>query len=110
MKKLVITVSILTLLLALPVAAFANNGQVSIDRLLQRGWQCIPIEGEPHCFDPGDGQSNNQATINVMVFGADGEFRGTEILWSPDIYAGQPCPQDQILDLGFAFACHHYSH
>jgi hypothetical protein len=110
MKKLVLTVAILTLLLALPMTALANNGRVSMDNLIARGWTCIPIEGEPHCFDPGDAKSNNGSTMNVMVFDASGKFLGTEILWAPHIYNGQPCPQDQILNLGFAYACHHYSH
>jgi hypothetical protein len=114
MKKFVLVFSVAVLLIAVlfavPMAAYANNGKVSMDHLQERGWTCVPIEGEPHCFDPGDGKSNNNATINVLVFDADGKFLGTEILWLAHIYAGQPCPQDQILDLGFAFACHHYSH
>jgi hypothetical protein len=51
-------------------------------------------------------------TIQVKVFDEDGHFLGTEILWHKDIYAGQPCPQDALLDLEEAglpyWACHRY--
>jgi hypothetical protein len=114
MKKTLLTVLVAALLLAVvfavPGNALANNGKISPDRLIERGWTCIDIAGEPHCFDPGDMRSKNSSTVNVMVFNAEGKFLGTEILWSVDLYAGQPCPQDQILFLGFAYACHHYGH
>jgi hypothetical protein len=72
---------------------------------------CFPAgyPATPHCVNPGTLNSNNQATLSVLVFDNDGNFLGTEILWMAHIYNGQPCPQDEILDLGFAFACHHYA-
>ena len=34
-------------------------------------------------------------TVPVKVYSKDGtEFLGTELLMRPDIYSGQPCPQD----------------
>ena len=86
-----------------------------MERLVEKGWVCGgDSETEFHCFDPGDGKSKNTSSVNVRIFAGDGKFSGTEILWSVDKYAGQPCPQDQILDLrdilGIPFmACHHYS-
>jgi hypothetical protein len=114
MKKILLASMIaslfLAVLLAAPLSALANNANVSLEKLMERGWMCVPIEGEPHCFNPASPYSNNQSTITVMVFSAEGQFRGTEILWAAHLYNGQPCPQDQIIDLGFAFACHHYAH
>ena len=47
--------------------------------------------------------------MNVKVFDYNGTFLGTEQLWSVDVYAGQPCPQDHLIDLGDFIACHRYS-
>ena len=53
-------------------------------------------------------------SVPVKVYTEDGtEFLGTELLLRPDIYAGQPCPQDDgdvwdyNADLDY-MACHHY--
>ena len=81
----------------------------ALDRAMNAGWTCADIFGAIHCFDPGDGQSQNTASINVRVFDYSGSFLGTEVLWRADLYAGQPCPQDQIIDLGGLVACHHYA-
>jgi hypothetical protein len=114
MKKIILAVSIAALmtavLFAAPMSASANNGNVSLERLMEKGWTCMPIENEPHCFNPAFFTSNNQSTVQVMVFSESGSFLGTEILWLEHRYNGQPCPQHMILDLGWAYACHHYSH
>jgi len=91
-----------------------------MDRLRDRGWECSQLPGDTdyHCFDPGDGKSKNTSSVNVRVFDGGKKFLVTEILWSVDTYGGQPCPQDQLLDLredvpGIELpfmACHHYSH
>jgi hypothetical protein len=109
MKQLLLASLILMILFAAPLSALANNGQTPLQKLMDRGWECVSIAGEPHCFNPASGHSNNQSTVTVMVFNAQGEFMGTEILWLAHRYNGQPCPQDQILNLGFAFACHHFA-
>jgi hypothetical protein len=108
MKKAFAISLLVLLLLALPATALA--GDSALDRAIRAGWTCVPIEGDFHCFDPGDSRSNNSASINVKVFEADGHFLGTEQLWRADLYAGQPCPQDQLIDLGAYIACHRYSH
>jgi hypothetical protein len=114
MKKLSYVILLVLLLTVIPVAALANEGKPSMERLEDRGWTCAPI-GEWHCFNPGSGKSMNSSSIQVLVFENDGKFLGTEVLWSADNYAGQPCPADEILtpaDLGGLpyYACHHYSH
>ena len=108
MKKAIAITLLVLLLLALPVTALA--GGTALDRTIRAGWACVNIEGDFHCFDPGDGRSKNTSTINVKVFDGEGTFLGTEQLWRADLYAGQPCPQDHLIDLGLYLACHHYSH
>jgi len=108
MKK-ILSITLLTLLLlAIPATALA--GGTALDRTVQAGWTCADVAGAMHCFDPGDGRSNNSASVNVKVYDYDGTFLGTEQLWRVDLYAGQPCPQDHLIDLGMYIACHHYSH
>ncbi|MES0361111.1 MAG: hypothetical protein ABUK20_09370 [Anaerolineales bacterium] len=114
MKKLMYVLLLVSLLAVIPVAALANEGKPSMERLEDRGWTCDPL-GEWHCFNPAFGKSKNTSSITVNVFELDGKFLGTEVLWSVDTYAGQPCPQDEILtpaDLDGLpyYACHHYSH
>lgn len=109
MKKLVLVLTLLALVLALPMTALANQGRNSMDTLMNRGWECHDIAGAFHCFDPGDANSKNSSSVNVMVFTYEGKFLGTEQLWSADTYAGQPCPQDFLIFLGPFVACHHYA-
>ena len=108
MKKIYWILLVVALMLALPATVFA--GGTALDRAEKAGWACDDIAGAMHCFDPGDGRSKNASSVNVKVFHYDGTFAGTEQIWSKSVYAGQPCPQDQLLDLGFGIACHHYSH
>jgi hypothetical protein len=116
MKKLLFVLLLISILMVLPAAALAKEGKPPMDRLAEKGWYCDgKEETEFHCFDPGDKKSRNSSSVNVLVFNGKKEFLGSEILWSVDHYAGQPCPQDVILDLqvilGIPFmACHHYSH
>lgn len=125
MKKLLYALLVISLLAGIPIAALAdegevttNQGKVSMDRLIDQGWTCAPI-GEWHCFNPASGKKEAPASITVRVFTPDDhpnprKFLGTEILWRADIYGGQPCPQDHLLtpeDLHMPYyACHHYSH
>jgi hypothetical protein len=108
MRKMLSITLLALVLLALPAAAFA--GGTPLERAQNAGWQCADIAGAWHCFDPGDMHSQNSATVNVKVYDYDGSFLGTEQLWRADLYAGQPCPQDHLIDLGAYIACHHYSH
>ena len=107
MKKILVLTVVVLLLLMVPVTALA--GGTALDRAVQAGWLCIDVAGAMHCFDPGDGQSNNGSSVNLRVFDYDGSFLGTEQLWSVNVYAGQPCPQDELIDLGAFMACHHYA-
>jgi hypothetical protein len=91
------------------MTALANQGQPSMDNLVNRGFACHDIAGAFHCFDPGDSHSNNSSSVNLMVFSYEGKFLGTEILWSAETYAGQPCPQDFLINLGAFIACHRYA-
>ena len=107
MKKIYWILLIVALMMALPATVFA--GGTALERTENAGWTCADIAGAMHCFDPGDGKSQNASSINVKVYDYDGTFLGTEQLWSVDVYAGQPCPQDHLIDLGDHIACHRYS-
>jgi hypothetical protein len=94
----------------LSTSAEVSAGGPSEAQLANAGWVCGPPAGPPgHCFPPGE--VFGSPTITVMVF-EGGHFAGTEILWRADIYAGQPCPLDEVLDLSGEglpyFACHHF--
>ena len=108
MKKISVILLFVVLLLAIPATALA--GGTALERAEKAGWQCADVAGAMHCFDPGDGKSRNASSVNVKVYDYDGTFLGTEQLWSVNVYAGQPCPQDHLIDLGAFIACHHYSH
>ena len=102
---------LLLLLTAIPVVTFAHESNPDMDKLQERGWHCElipPVDGDWHCFDPGDARSKNQGSVNVLVFDGDKHFYATEILWLK-YNGGQGCPADELLDLGFAFACHHHT-
>jgi len=108
MKKIFMIFVLAALLVMVPVSALA--GGTALERTINAGWQCGDIAGAMHCFDPGDAHSSNSASVNVKVYDYDGNFLGTEHLWSADLYSGQPCLQDALIDLGEYIACHHYSH
>jgi len=111
MKKISAILILAALLLAIPATVLA--GATALDRTMNAGFFCADLAGAMHCFDPGDARSKNTASINVRVFDYDGSFEGTEQLWRADLYAGQPCPQDHLIDLRPEMpyiACHHYSH
>lgn len=114
MKKIVSIALLALVLMAIPLIASAH--EAPLEQAIIAGWNCQDIAGAMHCFDPGDAHSANRASVNVKVFDYEadgGGFQGTEQLWSVDHYAGQPCPQSELLDLRPALpfmACHHYSH
>ena len=108
MKKIFTMMLFAALLLTIPATVFASG--TPLERTMNAGWHCEDIAGAMHCFDPGDGKSKNTSSVNVKVYDYDGSFLGTEQIWSAAVYAGQPCPQDELINLGFGVACHHYSH
>ena len=67
-----------------------------------------------HCMDL-DKLLGGHPVVPVKVFSEDGsEFLGTELLLHGDVYAAQPCPQDDLnlwdpLDGTPYYACHHFS-
>ena len=91
------------------------------------GWDCSPEELIPpvtgyfHCAPPGKaslldivtGQAAPPSVV-LRVFNQNGSFAGIESLLRADLYAGQPCPQDDLgvwdlLNLPVAYrACHRF--
>ncbi len=85
------------------------------------GWDCNPqvlIGGYYHCAPPGKPSvadmiaGTDVSSIVLRVFMPDGTFAGTELLLRADLYAGQGCPQDSLvqwdlLPFGY-YACHHF--
>lgn len=85
------------------------------DQLENAGFTCFPAGPSAwiHCMDI-DKLLNGNPSVPVKVFSEDGgEFLGTELLLHEDIYAGQPCPQDDLnlwepqADIPY-MACHHF--
>jgi len=113
MKRLIVLTATVALLVGLAAGPALARG-VTTDRLERAGAVCFPIEGQPHCIVPGGLTSTS--SIPILVFDSDGTFLGTELLLRADLYAGQPCPQDDVLLLPGAatglgadyYACHHY--
>ena len=107
MRKLATVIALVSVALVVPASILAGP-TTPLDRALKAGWSCADIAGAMHCFDPGDANSNNAASVNIRVFDYEGARLGTEQLWNAESYAGQPCPQDFLIDLGDFIACHHY--
>jgi len=87
------------------------------------GWGCDPeilIVGYYHCAPPGKpsvaaliaGTDVPSITLRVFYDNADRTLAGTELLLRADLYAGQPCPQDDLAAWGLLpfgyYACHHF--
>ena len=116
MKFRLVTILLVIILSVVAVSVVAaNNSSHSQDQLVNAGWLCGPPAAPPgHCFPPGMDKRASARTIQVKVFDEAGDFLGTEILWHKDIYAGQPCPQDALLDLEEGehpipyWGCHRY--
>ena len=113
MKRLIGLVATVALLIGLAAGPALARG-VTTDQLERAGAICFPVGDDPHCIVPGGLVS--LASIPILVFDDEGTFLGTELLLRADLYAGQPCPQDETLFLpGEAtglgadyYACHHY--
>ena len=114
MRRFLVMITVASLFLGLFAGTALAQGP-SMDNLERAGWDCSTIvEGEPHCVSPSatlfERVEAGDPVIPVTVFGTDGSFRGTERLVRADLYAGQPCPQDEGFFLPFGYwACHHYA-
>jgi hypothetical protein len=109
----ILVMSVLTALFVGLLAGPASARNVNQAQLERAGWDCALVGDEPHCVPPNAGLVErivrSDAAIPVMVFSGEGDFRGTELLLREDLYAGQPCPRDMVLELPFGYvACHHY--
>jgi hypothetical protein len=96
-------------------AGHAVAGGNTADQLEGAGFDCFKAGPYDwiHCMDL-DKLLNGHPVVRVKVFSIDGsEFLGTELLLHEDVYAAQPCPQDDLNLWGDAgggyFACHHFS-
>lgn len=97
------------------LASGPASGAQSADQLINAGWDCFPAGPNDwiHCMDL-DKLINGNPSVPVKVFSVDGsEYLGTELLLHEDVYAGQPCPQDDLNlwepQAGIPFmACHHF--
>ena len=111
MRRFLVMITVATMFLGL-LAGTASAQGPSHEQLERAGWDCSTVVmGEPHCVSPSASlfERLGDASIPVLVFGSDGTFRGSELLIRADLYAGQPCPQDEVLHLPFGYvACHHY--
>ncbi len=105
--------AVLAAMLLIAIAATPTETRAEgpdMGSLENAGYTCLDIAGGMHCFKH---LPAGQTAVPVMVFNYDGEFEGTELLIASDLYAGQPCPQQELeeyLDLGELGyrACHHY--
>ncbi len=117
---IVITAALVTAALAgFAHATGAQGGTMS--QAQAAGWDCNPqvlIGGYYHCAPPGKPSvadliaGTDVSSIVLRVFTPDGTFAGTELLLRADLYAGQGCPQDSLvqwdlLPFGY-YACHHF--
>ena len=99
-----------------------NAGLTDMQRVQAANWDCSPqilIVGYFHCAPPGKPSvldmingDRSAESIVLRVFNPNGSFAGTEHLQRADLYAGQPCPQDNLAEwdlLPFGYrACHHF--
>ena len=113
MKTKSVTAIMVSLVAMVLFASGSSAGGVTAGQLARAGFDCFNAgpNNWTHCLNFT--HFGNPA-VRVMVFTEDGEqFLGTEQLLRPDIYAGQPCPQngldawDFVPDAGY-FACHHF--
>ncbi len=102
-------------------AAASGASSATMTQAQAAGWDCTPlvlIGGYYHCAPPGKTSvagliaGTSVSSIELRVFRPDGTLAGTESLLRADLYAGQPCPQDNLaawdlLAFGY-YACHHF--
>jgi hypothetical protein len=117
----IIALAVLTAVLT-GAASGADGSGSTMAGAQAAGWDCNPqvlIFGYYHCAPPGKPsvldmiQGTTDAPIIVLrVFRPDGTFAGIERLLRADLYAGQGCPQDSLVNwdlLPFGYyACHNF--
>jgi hypothetical protein len=116
----VIAFAVVTAVLA-GAASGADGPGGTMAQAQAAGWDCNPhvlIFGYYHCAPPGtpsvaDLIAGTDVSIIVLrVFRPDGTFAGVERLLRADLYAGQGCPQDSLVNwdlLPFGYyACHNF--
>lgn len=118
-------IAILALGLTIGVFAVtaAASGKATMTQAQAAGWDCNPqvlIGGYYHCAAPGKPSvadliaGTSAPTLELRVFHPNGTLAGTESLLRADLYAGQPCPQDNLAVWDFLpfsggyYACHHF--
>lgn len=128
MYRLITFIAAFAAVIAASVAIVGSAGGASQATWAQAkaaGWDCDPevlIFGYYHCSPPGKTSvhellaGTNVPTLVLRVFYPDGDrtLAGIERLIRADMYAGQPCPQDNLaewdlLDLPTDYrACHNF--
>jgi hypothetical protein len=118
----IIALAVLTGVLA-GAASGADGSGGTMAQAQAAGWDCNPqvlIFGYYHCAPPGKPSvldmiqgTTNAPIIVLRVFRPDGTFAGIERLLRADLYAGQGCPQDSLvqwdlLPFGY-YACHNFA-
>ena len=107
--------------LSIAAGSAAGSSNATIDQAQAAGWDCNPhvlIVGYLHCAPPGKPSvadliaGTDVPSIVLRGYFPDGTFAGTEHLTRADLYAGGPCPQDDLaqwdlLPFGY-YACHHF--
>ena len=108
---LVVVPAVLAVLLA-GVAQGNPSGRTDMEQAKAAGWDCnpeVPIAGPYlHCAPPGKPSVADIVTppgstvpsIELRVFNLDGSFAGIESLIRADLYQGQRCPQDDLVEWG----------
>lgn len=113
--KYLMTILGLVLFLASQGIGTAKADGHTADQLENAGFDCFPAGPTDwiHCMDV-DKLASGKKSVPVKVFSVDGqEFLGTELLLHEDVYAGQPCPTDELnlwepLEGTPYWACHHF--
>lgn len=118
---------VLPVVAAVVLAGIAQGnppGTTDMEQAKAADWDCSPEElivGYFHCAPRGKASvldivtgAASPPSVVLRVFNPDESFAGTEQLLRADLYAGQPCPQDNLeewglLDLPVDYrACHHF--
>lgn len=128
LRRTLLFIALLVVAVAATGIAYSAGGG-TMTQAQAAGWDCNPVTLIPpvtgyfHCAPPGKPSVADIATppgstarsIELRVFNPDGSFAGIESLLRADLYAGQPCPQDNLtkwtlLDLPGADyrACHRF--
>jgi hypothetical protein len=103
---------------ALAFGTPVSASSLTVTQLQAQGWTCPTPGGLPHCRPPGleVGPAGGLPEISILVFDPTGTaLLGTEHLVRPDLYNGQPCPNDPdpvtggytLLGNGY-YGCHHF--